>query len=68
MADGTSSLNTTRAMGFGSVNALKVTSVVGHSPYSEDEFLVTRLSISRPDRTRESPDDRNDEKADCRRN
>ena len=58
MADGMNNPNTTRAMGLVPVNALKVTSVVGHSPDSEDEFLVTRLPICRPDRMRESPVDR----------
>jgi len=44
LADGTGSLNITRAMGFGSVNALKVTSVVGHQSEIDDEFRVTRMS------------------------
>ena len=58
LADGVSDPKITRPMGLVPVNALKVTSVVSHSPDSEDEFLVTRLSISRPDRTSECPDDR----------
>ena len=51
-------VNTMRGMGLVPVNPPKATSVVGLSPYREDEFLVTRLAISRPDRSRKSPDDR----------
>jgi hypothetical protein len=43
LADGTQNLNTTRAMGFGSVNAPQATSVVGHSPEIDSEFIVTHL-------------------------
>jgi len=37
-------------MGYGSVNALKVTSVVGQGPDYDDEFQVTRHS-NRLDKT-----------------
>jgi hypothetical protein len=58
MADGVPDPNTTRGMAICPVNPQKATSVVGHSPYREDEFVVTRLSFSRPNHTGESPDDR----------
>ena len=44
MADGVPDPNTTRAMGLVPVNALKVTSVVGQGPDTDDEFVVTHLS------------------------
>ena len=34
-----------RGMGLVPVNPLKVTSVVGHSPDCDDEFVITRLTI-----------------------
>ena len=43
LADGFSNPNTTRAMGLVPVNALKVTSVVGQGPDTDDEFVVTHL-------------------------
>ena len=58
MADVTPSDNTTRGMGLVPVNPRKVTSVVGLDRELDDEFLVTRLPFSRPNRTMESPDDR----------
>ena len=47
LADGVLDPNTTRAMGFGSVNALKATSVVGQEPDYDSEFVVTRHSNHR---------------------
>ena len=44
LADGVPDPNTTRAMGLVPVNALKVTSVVGQGPDTDDEFVVTHLS------------------------
>jgi hypothetical protein len=58
LADGVQNPYTTRAMGLVPVNAPKVTSVVGRDRELDDEFVETRLSFSRPDRMRESPDDR----------
>jgi len=58
MADGMTVPGTTRAMGLVPVNALKVTSVVGPDPDLIDEFVVTRLSMDRPNLTRMSPGDR----------
>ena len=45
-------------MGLVPVNPRKVTSVVGRDLELDDESDATRLSLNRPDRTRESPDDR----------
>ena len=58
MADVTPSDNTTRGMGLVPVNPRKVTSLVGLGREPDDEFVVTRLPFSRPNRTRESLDDR----------
>ena len=53
LADGVPDPNTTRAMGLVPVNALKATSVVGHSPDYDDEFIITRPTI----RDVKTPDD-----------
>jgi len=47
-----------RGMGLVPVTPHKVTSMVGHDPDSADEFIVTQLSMSRPNHIRKSPGDR----------
>ena len=49
-ADGTSTLNTTRAMGLVPVNAPQATSVVGHTPEFDSEFVISRIA-SHKDKT-----------------
>ena len=50
LADGAAGPNTTRAMGLVPVNAPQATSVVGHSPDYDSEFVVTHIS-NRLDKT-----------------
>jgi hypothetical protein len=52
MTDGITTPNTTRAMGLVPVTAHQATSVVGHSPEIDGEYVVTRLnSIMHKDAT-----------------
>ena len=45
LGDGVADPSTTRGMGLVPVNPPKVTSVVGHSPDYDNEFVITRLTI-----------------------
>ena len=58
LADGVTTPNITRAMGLVPVNAPQATSVVGHSPSIDDEFRVTHLISTRPNRLDKSSDGR----------
>ena len=57
LADGVPDPNTTRGMGLVPVNPLTATSVVGHSPDIDDEFVVTHLIGAGRQKDRR-PDDR----------